>query len=147
MYFYYIIFTKQKKGGKMELITIISICCLAIILVAGIFAGIVDQLGIHRADLYPGSDATLPQWWPPQKMLLNFSICLNWIMVITASLNLLSLIILTVIGYIKFKYFIIFGGIGIVCLLVGLGIGRCVISAIIRTRGKRHGIKVLPICF
>ena len=131
----------------MKLFTFISICCLAIILIAGILAGIVDQLRIHRTDLYPGSDDTLPQWWPAQKKLHNTSVYLNWIMVMTATLNLLCLVILTFIGYIEFKYCLIFVGLGIVCLIAGLGIGRCVISAIVRSRGKKHGIKVLPICF
>ena len=131
----------------MELFTFMSIGCLAIILIAGILAGIVDQLRIHRTDLYPGSDETLPQWWPAQKKLYYTSIYLNWIMVITTALNLLCLFILTGIGYIKFTHCLIFGGLGSLCLIAGLGIGRCIISAIIRSRGEKHGIKVLPVCF
>ena len=131
----------------MELFTIISICCLAIILIAGILAGIVDQLTIHRTDLYPGSDDTLPQWWPPQKKLLNISVYLNWTMAVTTGLNLLCLVILTIIGYIEFKYCCFFAGLAVACLIIGLKIGRPVISAIVRSRGKRHGIMVLPVCF
>lgn len=131
----------------MELFTVISICCLAIILIAGILAGVVDQLVNHRTDLCPGPDDTLPQWWPPQKKLRNISIYLNWTMVITTGLNLLCLVILTIIGYIEFKHFALFVGLAVACLLVGLRIGRCVISCVVRARGKKHNIKVLPICF